>query len=391
MNDLAAYHNLPKLLDRRLSLYLVATGAGSGVQDALWRVPGCSSFFRGASFPYAPEESAAFAGLTPEKFASVEFGYDLAAAAYMRALTSDPEVEPVGLAITASVASQREHRGDHRAHIICMTREEVLRTSFTLEKGHGDDARQKDGRIVDGRALSLLLGALGFGEHEPTWTADDEARRQFFKHPVFWPDGHREDEDCLDLAWPLFPGAFNPPHEGHDAIANTLRGTDRVCEPVFAICSNPPHKEPLTIQDMLQRAKWLRHRVVYFSKDDPLYIDKAQQHPGTPLVIGVDALLRMLDPQWGQDPKAMFNEFYNLDTKFLVFGRQVGDRYVTAQEAIMLVPIDEKRRKKMFRAIDGRWDVSSTVLRRQDQDSGRTRSAGADPTCSAAQSASSTG
>lgn len=383
MSDLAAYQNLHKLLDRKISLYLVATGAGSGIQDALWRVPGCSSFFRGASFPYDPRESATFAGLTPEKYVSPEFAFDLAFAAYMRAIDLEkPEAEPVGLAVTASVASVREHRGDHRVHVVCMTREHVFGRSLVLEKGAGDDARHKDGRIVDGAALSVLLGAVGISE-EPA-RHDDDARRRFFANPVFWPDGHRAEEDCLDVAWPLFPGAFDPPHEGHEAIANTLRGTDRVCEPVFAICSNPPHKAALSVQEMLRRAKMLRHRVTYFTQGDPLYIDKARQHPGTPLVIGADALLRMLDPKWGVDPKAMFEEFHSLDTKLLVFGRDVDGRYVTAAEAIGKVPLEGKRLARTFRAIDGRWDVSSTVLRRQDQDAGRTRSDGAAPTGSAA-------
>jgi nicotinic acid mononucleotide adenylyltransferase len=380
MSDLAAYQFLYKMLDRKTSLYLVATGAGSGIQDALWKIPGCSAFLRGASFPYDPKESALFAGVTPEKYVSPEFAFDLAFSAYMRAIDLDrPDVEPVGLAVTASVASVREHRGDHRAHIVCMTRDKIVERTLLLEKGAGTDARAKDGRLVDGAALATLLGALGLMEGQ--WSSlDEEARKHFFRHPVFWPDGHRAEEDCLDLAWPLFPGAFDPPHEGHEAIANTLRGTDRVCEPVFAICSNPPHKPALTVQEMLRRAKMLRHRVVYFTQDDPLYIDKARQHPGTPLVIGADALLRMLDPKWGIDPKAMFEEFYNLDTKFLVFGREVEGRYVTAQEAISKIPLEGKRLTRTFRAIDGRWDVSSTVLRSPDRAVGCTRSDGSAPT-----------
>ncbi len=67
---LATYQKLPQLLERSMSLYVVATGAGAGIQDALWKVPGCSSFLTGSEFPYAPRVSAAFAGLKPAQYVS---------------------------------------------------------------------------------------------------------------------------------------------------------------------------------------------------------------------------------------------------------------------------------------------------------------------------------
>lgn len=388
-----AHLALPRLLDRRLSVYVVATGAGAGIQESIWRVPGCSSFFRGASFPYDPAESSLFAGIHPDRFVSHEFAMDLACAAYMKAVDlQNPEIEPVGLAVTASVATNREHRGEPRAHISVLTRTRAFALSLTFESGVGAEARFRDGRAVDAAALKLLMEAVESTEERTDFTLDHELVARFFQNPVFWPDGHRDSESCLDRAWPLFPGAFNPPTEGHEAIANTLRGTDRVCEPVFAICLNPPHKPPLSVQEMLRRAKMLRHRVVYFSRNDPLYIDKARQHPGAPLVIGADALLRLVDTKWTTNPTELLEEFLSLDTKLLVFGREVGRRYVTAQEAIARMPLDAKRRTRLFRAIDGRWDVSSTVLRRQDQDhhpnSAGTASDGSDPIRSAAQSPS---
>jgi nicotinic acid mononucleotide adenylyltransferase len=356
---------IPKLLARPLSLYLVATGAGAGVQDVLWKVPGCSSFFRGASFPYDPRESIAFAGLTPKKFASPDFAFDLAFAAYMRAIDLEhPGKEPVGLAVTASVASIREHRGDHQAHVVCITRDKISSSSMMLEKGAGPHDRIVDGNLVDTLVVSTFLHALGYtvDKTDRTSSLDEEARNQFFKNPVFWPDGRRTSEDQLDTTWPLFPGAFNPVHQGHESIADTFDD-----EPVFTIDSKPPHKAPLTVQEMLLRAKMLGHRTTYFTEGDSLYIDKARRHPGTPIILGADALLRMLDPKWGIDPESLLNEFCGLGTTLMVFGREVNGKFVTAEEAINAAPIDATRRAKLFRAIEGRWDISSTALRLQSQ------------------------
>ncbi len=385
-DQLSAYALLPRLRDRHVSLYCVATGAGAGIQQALWNVPGASAFLRGSDFPYAPEVSAEFAGLTPAHYCSQDFAFDLACAAYRRAIDlKEPTLEPVGLACTASVASLTEHRGDHRAHIVCMTEHRIVGQSILLDKGK--DRRLMDGRIVDSAALCVLTSALGLGEvEEPLESLEAAARRRFFEHPVF-ANGARWPVRDMDPSAPLFPGAFDPPHRGHEAIADAvnmrwegIRARPNTTEAIFTICADPPHKEPLSIQEMLRRAKTLKHRTVLFTENDPFYIDKARAHPGTPLVIGADALLRMLDPKWGIDIAAMWAEFEKLGTRFLVFGREIEGTFVSASDAIVRVPSN----RGLFCSVEGRWDLSSTALRHPAPGEGCTRSDGADPTHSGA-------
>jgi len=378
---------LAKIIDRPIRLYVVATGAGAGIQQEIWRVPGCSAILCGSSFPYSKEEVAAFAGLTPEKFASEEFAIDLACAAYLRAVDpSQPDVEPVGLAVTASVSTVKAHRGEHRAHIVCVTRDRIVGRTVILTKTAGADAqhaRLVDGAEVDGAAICVLLAALNPESEFLNSVCEDfeaKARERFFKHPVFRPDGTRQGVDGLNPNRPLFPGAFDPPHEGHDEIARAVtnlsgdprQGADWL-EPVFAICSTSPHKANISVQEMLRRAKVLKRRIVLFTRDDPFYIDKARAFEGTPLVIGADALVRMLDPKWGTDPKAMFEEFHQLGTTFYVFGREIDGVFVTARDAItrfassMTSPDVPLGSWSMFVAIPGRWDVSSTAVRTDQQ------------------------
>jgi phosphopantetheine adenylyltransferase len=363
--------NLNFLLERPLSLYVVATGAGAGIQQEIWRVPGCTAFLKGASFPYAYEESRAFAGTRPTQHASQDFAYDLAAAAYMRAIDlNEPLKEPVGLALTASVSGLNIHHGDHRLHLVCMTRDRTIgRTVILTKKGVGPEARAIDGDLADLHALQLLVAALNPNDllNADFENQETKARERFFENPLFWKSVRRCDADELNPRWPLFPGAFNPPHKGHEGIADKLGSTKGACEPVFAICANPPHKTVLNVQEMLRRAKMLKERAVLFTRNDPLFIDKARAHPGTPLVIGVDALLRMLDPKWGVDVLPMLQEFEALGTTFLVFGREIDGTFVTVSDAVEKAPCDYW---KLFREVPGRWDVSSTNLRhRPDLDS----------------------
>ena len=341
-------------------------------------MPGCSSFLSRADFPYAKAEVDRYAGLMPEQYASEDTAIDLACSAYMRATADDIRVggvEPVALALTGSVTSVKAHRGDHRVHIVCMTRDRILGRTVVLEKRDGPSARAEDGRLADLYALAVLLAALN-PEHEYNAICDDftaKATERFFQNPVFRaPYGERAPASAS--GWrPIFPGAFDPPHEGHEGIANAVANMG-LGEPVFTICTDAPNKPALSLQEMLTRAQKLRHRQVLFTRGDPLYVDKARSVPGRPLVIGADALLRMLDPRWGADPKEVFQEFQRLNTTLLVFGREINGTFVSAREAIDKVPADYLgirsmgvRSEAVLRPIEGRWDVSSTAVRAHAQ------------------------
>lgn len=126
----------------------------------------------------------------------------------------------------------------------------------------------------------------------------------------------------------------------------------------FAITRNPPHKAALSVDDMVQRAHGWPGTDVLFTDSDPLYIDKARRAPeGTVFIIGVDALIRMLDEKWGYPVDAMLAEFETLGTQFYVSGRGVDGKFVT------LADVDTRGFGHLFIEVPGRWDVSSTELR----------------------------
>src|SRR5277367_5292710 len=101
------------LKEAGINLHVIATGGAAGAQQLLWGVPGSSAYLGGASFPYAPEEQEELLGFMPEHFCSEVAAVDLASAAYMKAYKFGGK-KPVGIGITASVASEKEHRGEHR-------------------------------------------------------------------------------------------------------------------------------------------------------------------------------------------------------------------------------------------------------------------------------------
>ena len=44
-----------KLKEAGVSIHVIATGAGAGIQQRLWEIPVSSAYLSGCSFPYAQE------------------------------------------------------------------------------------------------------------------------------------------------------------------------------------------------------------------------------------------------------------------------------------------------------------------------------------------------
>ena len=352
--------NATRLRSAGVRLALAATGAGAGIQEVLWRVPGCSSFLVGAAFPYDAAETEAFLGFRPEQFASDETAIDLASAAYVRAV--DPQsfggaARPIGLGVTASVATTKAHRGEHRFHVAAVTANLTVGRSVVLPKGIGAERRRLDGDTVDEVALQVLFDVAGIARDPALEDWRARAREQFFARPYWDAAGKRHAASALPVGAAIFPGAFDPPHEGHLALA---RETGTALPAVFAICATPPHKPELSVGDMLRRTKLLGGRDRLFTEGDPLYLDKARRFPGRTFLLGTDALLRMLDPRWGTPVEPMLAEFAQLGTRFRVSARLVEGVLVTPDEVIAGVAPEHR---ELFESVPGRWDVSSSEVR----------------------------
>jgi nicotinamide mononucleotide (NMN) deamidase PncC len=338
-------------------IYLACTGAGAGAQAEIWKTPGCSAYLAGAVFPYAQDQLQEFLGFAPESACSPDTALELAMAAYQRAWL--PGSDAIGVGLTAVVASTHEHRGEHRIHGAAMTSEVVWACSSILEKATGIEARRRDGQRADQMVQALLTCAREPAARQAVGVQDQSgrARKLFFAHPVFTETATRSP--LADLgAGAIFPGAFNPPHAGHLGAASAC-----VEAAIFAITTDPPHKPPLTLADLLQRAKLLRGHRCVFTEGDALYVDKARRFPGRTILIGADALERMLDERWGTPVQPMLREFVDLGTRFLVFGRAIDGHFMTAQSVLETAQVPQELRA-LFRELDGRWDVSSTEARR---------------------------
>jgi hypothetical protein len=252
---------------------------------------------------------------------------DMAISAYLQAIDGG-EAQPIGVAVTASVATLEPHKGDHRVHAAVISPEAILASDMILPKSAGRKARQRDGIVADNLGLELVLAASGVHPKAVTEAyrvategrccrdATKDATRQFMARPLITKDGRRLQAPLEEVPV-LFPGNFDPPHPGHFANAAAVKGNV-----TFQVSANPPHKAALSLQDMLKRVHQFRGRGdLLFSDDDRRYIDKARRFPGAEFILGTDAVRRMLDPQWSIEPEALLQEFMALNTRFRVAGR----------------------------------------------------------------------
>lgn len=345
-----------------VSVHAIATGAGAGFIQKLWEVPGSSSYLSGFTFPYAQEEQIELLGFTPEHYCSEEAAVDLASAAYMKAYRFGGK-KPVGIGLTASVASEHEHRGDHRVYCCIMTDDLVRTYHYNLIKGAGDLVRRFDGGSCDETMFHMLCDAVGLHYKILCMSAIDAqhiASERFWLRPFFHTNGQRDNGQLLGKQG-LMAGAFNPPHEGHFGMAKSFR-QQTGWDAVFEISTDPPHKAPLTVQDMLKRAKMLQGYERIFTKGIPMYLQKALHYPRTPLIMGADAALRLFDLQWGVDPKALMELLYTNNTPIYVADRMVDGKLVgdieLAKMVNQVIPGWDP-----FHSLKGRWDISSTELR----------------------------
>ena len=97
---------------------IAVAGAGSQALAWLLAIPGASRTLLEAVVPYERQALIGFLGHEPEQFVSTQTATELAGAAYRRALRLREDQSPaLGLACTASLATNRPKRGEHRGCI----------------------------------------------------------------------------------------------------------------------------------------------------------------------------------------------------------------------------------------------------------------------------------
>jgi hypothetical protein len=350
---------------------LTATGGGTLLLADLLTVPGASATVLDARVPYAAAALAEFIGTTPDQACSVATACDIAMAGWQRALTLAPDAAATrfGVGCTASLATLAPKRGEHRAHIALQTLASTRVWSIGLAKGRRKRAAEE--RLVADVALLGLADSFDVPHHHAAaLTTDDALTFAAVDAPELWQAvllGRRRTVAIHDPAPPrvLFPGAFNPLHDGHRALARHAREVTGA-NVAFEICVNNVDKPRLNYLALRQRLEQFDAATPLWLTDTATFVEKARAFPGVMFAIGSDTLIRIADPKYyGGDPArrdAAIAEIDSLGCRFLVFGRHLDDRFVTLDD--IALPVQLRAICRAVPETDFRHDVSSTRLRR---------------------------
>jgi len=339
-----------------VSLHVCAAGAGYALLQALTARPGASAFLSGATLPYSSRETDAVLGYTPKSYVSEDTALELAMLAYLRA--AGGRNAPLGIGITAALTSSRPHRGGERAFVAVVSERRIIRL-YRGWQDTGDSRSEQDASIAE-HIADLLEEALA----EQSWDPETDRRHAadaealLLARPYWQFDGRRLKQP--DDPGVLLSGAFNPVHAQHLAMKSEVE--ENFGEHVtFHLELTTPHKPALRVQDVLTRLAGLRHHTALLTRGLPLYLDRARAFPEAPMILGTDALERMLDPRWGVPVRTLLTEFAQLGTRFYVSPRIVEGQRLDLATVLARHGVDPDL--DLFYELECSSALSSTALR----------------------------
>ena len=328
---------------------LAITGGGTGAIAELLRVPGGSRLLLEAIVPYDARALAEFLGAEPAQACSGETAVALARRAHERAAALSARA-PIGLGATASLASDRQKRGDHRCHIAVAAGAGTELASIVLDKGRRDRAGEED---VVARAILLCL-ARGCGvaapspatvlapgdifteQSLPTRSPIDDLLSGAISRVTALPDGQLRRSAPSPTA--VLPGSFNPLHAGHLELAKTA--AEMLGTPVhFELSVWNVDKPPLGGEEVRRRVAQFASRATLELTRAPTFLEKSRLFPGATFVIGADTAERL-----------------------------VASRYYGGSEAQMLAALEEMAARGARFLVAVRRDATGSVRSLRDVD-----------------------
>lgn len=349
MSDLIkAIHESPLMFE------IAVTGGGTSAISSLLSVAGASNSVLNAVIPYHANALTSYLGLNPAQSCSEETARLMASRAFMNGLVfgDDPE-NTIGLGATAALQTLRDRKGFDRIHVAIQSKHATKTYEQQLDKSQ---SREQQEAVCATFILEVLASQIGVSNIEPA--------REVIATPD-WQElliGSSLVTDKLDSV-AVFPGAFNPPHDGHMTMAKIAE--QQLGQKVaFEISILNVDKAPLDFIDMESRRSLLNDKTLVFTRA-PTFLEKATLFPGCTFVVGIDTLVRIDDARYyngsEQQKRDAIQQFAKGGHRFLVFGRQSDEGFKslsTSNISKSLEELCEEVSEQTFRA-----DVSSTELR----------------------------
>lgn len=394
-----------KLIDHPMQpkIFLAHTGGAANMSNILSVEPGSSSFCLGSAFTYHQNSTSEFIEEREvNKAVSEQTAVAMATSAFYRGQKyvseSGGEGYPIGISLTAAVATGRHLRGGCRFHGAVRTQDSLKTFFIEMESDEGRGGRQWQNAVAEWIVSNAVLETVGV-EQLPISDERVSSKESLidginslgrgkllelkeWEAPVLEGEGPwfiRKDGTLGDASeinsgeYALFPGNHAPHHFGHSETAKITRdvtGRDTVIELCGAGIEKPVRTKEEMQEMLFQFAGW---HPVLIREDAPLFKEKIDACPGVKdFVVGYDTAKRILDPKYyktslfgkltgGNGPLLkMLCEQKLRGVRYLVAGRENSQgNYLTVED--LKIPFGFK---SLFKPLPTRnMRISSTKLR----------------------------
>lgn len=308
---------------------IAATGGGASFIGDYLAVGGGSATILEFYVPYDQRSFDNYVSGKPTNYAGDDAARKLAVASYERAAVLAGKADAIGIGAACSIATANEREGRfHRISVACHTAKHTETLNVVLKQGA---TRESEEAYVSQVILAMLAYATGIdtslperlpttetyegaiNKVEPDWDSLINGERKYISY----------GEELPKRSIVLFPGSFNPMHEGHQEMYDHAKSIFHV-NPVLEVTVKNADKPPIDWKAIKDRVDNLGSKNLLLTKA-PKFLDKLKLLRGelgyvqVTFVVGADTWARIFDPRFVVDGEIEY--FIKTNTRFLVFSR----------------------------------------------------------------------